>query len=474
MELWTAKDAIAATGGTCSQDWAAFGVSIDTRSIKKGDLFVALKDIRDGHDFVKQALEQGAAAALVTHIPDGVDKDAPLLIVEDVLKALEDLGTASRARTNAKVIGVTGSVGKTGTKEMLRTTLSVHGKVHAAERSFNNHWGVPLTLARMPQDTDFAVIEIGMNAPGEIGPLSKMADLDCAIVTIVAPVHMAAFKNVAEIADAKAEIFEGLRAGGIAILNHDIDTYNILHKAAKKAKANIIRFGQTEGAEYSLKNAVVARDSTTVDARIYGQKQVFKLSAPGKHLGMNALAVLAACDAFDLSTGETVLALGQWVVPDGRGNRFVIQLGSISNETIDLIDESYNANPTSMEAAFDVLSASTPTDNIGRNPKGRRIAFLGDMLELGPDETQMHADLSKCAALDAIDIIHTAGPLMKSLHSAVPLEKQGECFETAHELASKVVQLLDAGDVAMVKGSNGSKISLVADAIKNLNRGNAQ
>lgn len=474
MTLWTSAEAIAATGGTCPTDWVASGVSIDTRSIEPGDLFVALADIRDGHDFVAQALEKGAAAALVSRIPDGVSKDAPLLLVDDVLIALEDMGRASRARTNAKVIGVTGSVGKTGTKEMLRTALAAHGSVHAAERSFNNHWGVPLTLARMPKNTDFAVIEIGMNAPGEIGPLSKMADLDVAIVTIVAPVHMAAFKDVSEIADAKAEIFQGLRTGGFAILNHDISTYNILHRAAKSAKAQIIRFGQTEGAEYALRNAIVTDVATTVDARVNGRKQIFKLAAPGKHLGMNALAVLATCDALDLGVAETVLALGHWQVPDGRGKRFAVRIGTGGEDTVDLIDESYNANPTSMEAAFDVLAAAKPRNGLGRTHKGRRVVFLGDMLELGPDEIAMHAGLANAAGMASIDVVHTAGPLMGALHAALPLEKRGKCCETAQELADQAHQLLDAGDVVMVKGSNGSKISTVARAIQKLSRDDTQ
>jgi len=466
--LWTSAEAIAATGGVCNVEWQATGVSIDTRSIEAGDLFVALTDIRDGHEFVAMALEKGASAALVSRVPEGVSPDASLLIVDDVLKALEHLGIAARARVQAKVIGVTGSVGKTGTKEMLRIALAPFGKVHAAVRSFNNHWGVPLTLARMPRDTDFAVIEIGMNHPGEIGPLSVMADLDVAVITTVAAVHMAAFKDVTEIAEAKAEIFQGLRKSGVAVLNADIPSFDLLAKAALMAAARIIRFGRSENADMMLSNAILSGDSTTVDAKFNGQPALFKLAAPGQHLAMNALSALAAVQAVGGDLAEAMLALAQWQAPDGRGARYTIDLANGAGQTMELIDESYNANPTSMEAALDVLAAASPINNIGRIVTGRRIAFLGDMLELGPTSGSLHEGLADLAALEEIDIVHTCGDQMKMLHAVLPHGKQGEWFKDGAAMAANVHHLLDAGDVAMVKGSLGARVGQVVTAIRAL------
>ena len=466
--LWTSAEAIAATGGICAVEWQATGVSIDTRSIEAGDLFVALTDQRDGHEFVSAALDKGASAALVSRVPEGVSPDAPLLVVADVLKALEQMGVAARARTDAKVIGVTGSVGKTGTKEMLRTALAPFGKVHAAMRSFNNHWGVPLTLARMPRDTEFAVIEIGMNHPGEIGPLAVMADLDVAIITTVAAVHMAAFKDINEIAKAKAEIFEGLRKGGIAVLNADIPSFDLLAKAARQRDAKISSFGTASSADLVLKRAILAGASTTVDALLNGQPILFRLAAPGRHLAMNALSALAAVQAVGGDPAQAMLALAHWQAPDGRGARYIIDLANGAGETLELIDESYNANPTSMQAALDVLAAATPIDNLGRIVTGRRIAFLGDMLELGPTSGALHGALAELAALEGIDVIHTCGPQMEILHAALPFGKQGRWFEDGAAMAANVHRLLDAGDVAMVKGSLGARVGQVVTAIRAL------
>ncbi|MBV1865303.1 MAG: UDP-N-acetylmuramoyl-tripeptide--D-alanyl-D-alanine ligase [Rhodobacteraceae bacterium] len=466
--LWTSAEAIAATGGVCAVEWQATGVSIDTRSIEAGDLFVALTDQRDGHEFVAAALEKGASAALVSRVPEGVAPDAPLLVVADVLKALEKMGVAARARTEAKVIGVTGSVGKTGTKEMLRTALAPFGKVHAAVRSFNNHWGVPLTLARMSRDTEFAVIEIGMNHPGEIGPLAVMADLDVAIITTVAAVHMAAFKDITEIAKAKAEIFEGLRKGGIAVLNADIPSFGLLAKAARRRDAKVSSFGTSSSADLVLKGAMLAGTSTTVDTLFNGQPILFRLAAPGQHLAMNALSALAAVQAVGGDPAQAMLALAHWHAPDGRGARHIIDLANGAGETLELIDESYNANPTSMQAALDVLAAATPIDNLGRIVTGRRIAFLGDMLELGPTSGALHGALAELAALERIDVIHTCGPQMKILHAGLPFGKQGMWFEDGAAMAANVHRLLDAGDVAMVKGSLGARVGQVVTAIRAL------
>ncbi|MBB5515349.1 UDP-N-acetylmuramoyl-tripeptide--D-alanyl-D-alanine ligase [Rubricella aquisinus] len=467
--LWTAAEAAAATGGRATTDWAATGVSIDTRSLAAGDIFVALTDQRDGHDFVAQALEKGAAAALVSRVPEGVASDAPLLIVEDVLPALEALGRAARARSRAKVIGVTGSVGKTGTKEMLRAMLEVQGHVHAAERSFNNHWGVPLTLARLPKDADFAVIEIGMNAPGEISPLSQMARPHAAIITTVAAVHIENFENIQGIAREKAAILDGLEPGGAAILNRDIETYPILNRRARRLGARIVSFGAAGRPTYRLRDAQMTEDSTQVEAMIARQPLLFKIAAPGLHLALNALSALAAVEAVGGDVAQAALALGQWHAPDGRGARWTLSLGSQGVDgTVLLIDDAFNANPTSMEAALGVLAAIAPKNGVGRVQKGRRIAFLTDMLELGSEAEAAHEGIADLPVLKGVDRIHCAGPLMQALHNSLPHDKRGEWHPSAEKLASRAGRLLDAGDVVLVKGSKGSKASRIVDAMLKL------
>ncbi len=454
--LWTSADAVAATGGKSTVDWQASGVSIDTRTLQKGDLFVALTDVRDGHDFVAQALDKGAAAALVAHVPDGVSMDAPLLIVDDVLQALGALGVAARKHISGQVIGVTGSVGKTGTKEMLRTALSGQYRMHAAEMSYNNHWGVPLTLARMPRDTEIAVIEIGMNHAGEISPLAIMADLDVAVITTVAPVHLAAFSGVDEIAHAKAEIFDGLKAGGTAVLNADIGTFQILCDAAGGADARIVTFGGAKGADVQLTAAYVSDQSTKVVFDLVGQKVEFILGAPGVHLAMNSLAVIAACDAVGADLSQCLKNLATWTTPKGRGKREDVVLAN--GVSIELIDEGFNANPTSMAAALDVLAQM--------HAKGRKVAVLGDMLELGETEKALHAGLADLPALKTMDVIHLVGPLMKGLYAALPDENRGLWIETADVAATRIVDLLKPRDIVMVKGSKGSKVSKIVDAIR--------
>ncbi len=469
--LWTMADAVAATRGKSSGDWRASGVSIDTRTLKAGDLFVALRDQRDGHDFVLQALEKGAAAALVSRVPNGVRADAPLLLVPDVLGALNALARAARARTAASVIAVTGSVGKTSTKEMLRCALAHQGRVHAAFMSLNNHWGVPLTLARMPADTEFAVLEIGMNHAGEIAPLSRLARPHLAIVTNVEAVHMAAFASIAEIALAKAEIFAGLLPGGTAVLNRDMAVFDTL--AARVHDGAVVSFGTSDQADFRLVSARANGGVTSVQAVLHGKPILFKISAPGRHLAMNALAVLAAVDAIGADPVIAALDLASWQPPPGRGARHWIALDPIEDEQrLELIDDAYNANPASMAAAFAVLADSQPVDGVGRIRKGRRVAFLTDMLELGPQQVALHRALADLPQLAAIDVIHSAGPLMHHLHHSLPLEKRGEWHDTAKSLAARVHQLLDAGDVVMVKGSKGSKASLVVDAIRKLGQAN--
>ena len=471
MTLWTATDASTATCGTSTADWTASGVSIDTRTLQPGDLFVALQDARDGHEFVAQALAKGAAAALVSRIPEGVLPEAPLLIVADVLQALEHLATFARARTAAKIIGVTGSVGKTSTKDMLRAILSGQGRTHAAEASYNNHWGVPLTLARMPPDTEFAVIEIGMNHPGEIAPLARLSRLHVALITAIAPAHLAAFADLDGIAAEKAGILDGLEPQGTAILPLDTPTAAILLAKAKTTAARITTFGADSKSDYHLTQVTLGDHATIIRATRHGIPFLFKVLAPGKHFAANGLAALAAADALGLDPVIAASDLGRWTPPPGRGTRERIMLDPVEGHGFDLIDDAFNANPASLAAALDVLIATQPQHRIGRIANGRRIAVLGDMLELGPTETQLHLAVARHPGLSQITTIHCVGPRMAALWQALPRAQRGIWTVTAVELAAQARGLVDAGDVLLVKGSKGIKVSLVVDALRKLGQG---
>ena len=468
MTLWTAEDAAAATGGKTSRGWSASGVSIDTRTLEPGDLFVALKDVRDGHEFVAQALEKGAAAALVSRVPDGVSSDAPLLVVDDVLRGLEALGRFARARMTGKVAAVTGSVGKTSTKEMLLAMMSDQGRAHGSVASYNNHWGVPLTLARMPRDTDYAIIEIGMNHPGEIAPLARMARPHVAMVTTVAAAHLEAFESIEGIAVEKASIFDGVEDHGVAVLNADIETSAILRAAADKLGLQRIEFGENAN-DYRLVKADLQDETTVVSALIDDHPTLYKINSPGRHFAMNALGALAVMQALGADLALSVGSLGRWAPYKGRGQRERIYLDTVDTRlALDLIDDSYNANPTSMGAALEVLSAARVTDDLGRVSKGRRIAYLGDMKELGPQERDLHAGLADLEAMHGLDVVHCIGPLMHSLYRALPETKRGEWFETSAEAAARTKSHLDSGDVVLAKGSLSMKLALVVDAIRKM------
>jgi UDP-N-acetylmuramoyl-tripeptide--D-alanyl-D-alanine ligase len=468
MPLWTSEAMAAATGGRATRPFAVGGLSIDSREVRPDDLFVALTAARDGHDFVGDALGKGAAGALVSRVPAGL-ADAPLLVVDDVQRGLEALGRAGRARTAARVVGVTGSVGKTSTKEMLRAVLGGQGRVHAAEKSFNNHWGVPLTLARMPADADFAAIEIGMNAPGEIAPLARMAALDVAVITTVAPAHLAAFDSIEGIAHEKASILDGLKPGGTAVLNRDIDTWPVLQAKAAAVGARTVTFGASEAADWRLVSAELAGDLTVARARGPQGEALFRVMSPGRHFALNALAVLAVADALGLDPAIAATDLGHWRPVAGRGMRERLVLDAVEDHlTVDLIDDAYNANPASMAAALEILAAAQPQDGVGRIGKGRRIAILGDMLELGPAEAELHAALARHPAMASVALVHCVGPRMRALHAALPAGQRGEWHPTAEALAARAHTLVDAGDVVLVKGSKSSRVSLVVDAIRKL------
>ncbi len=471
--LWTSGDAAAATGGHNTTPWQASGVSIDTRTLQPGDLFVALTDARDGHDFVKTALAKGAAAALVARVPDGVPDTAPLLIVPDVLHGLAQLAGFARARTRARVVGVTGSVGKTSTKEMLRAVLGGQGRVHAAEASYNNHWGVPLTLARMPADCDFAVIEIGMNHPGEIAPLARLSDLDVALITTVGAAHLEAFENIEGIAREKASIIDGLRPGGVAVLPADLAVTPILTARAAARGVRTILFGADPGADFHLTFVQLTDAATIVQATRHGLPMLYKVRSPGRHFATNALGALAVAAALGLDPVIAATDMGTWVPPTGRGTRQRILLDEVDETAFDLIDDAFNANPTSLAASLDVLIAAQPQDGTGRIGAGRRIAILGDMLELGPTEIALHQAVAAHPGLAAVDRIHCVGPRMHALWLALPRAQRGEQTDAAPDLAARARTLIDAGDIVLVKGSKGSKVSLVVDALRKLGHGPA-
>ncbi len=466
--LWSAAEAAAATGGTATAPFAATGVSIDTRTLAPGDLFVALSAARDGHDFVADALARGAAAALVARVPPGLPADAPLLIVPDTQTALTALGAAARARSGACVIAVTGSAGKTSTKEMLRAILTRAGATHAAAASLNNHWGVPLTLARMPRTAAFAVVEIGMNRRGEIAPLSRLARPHVAVITTIGPAHLEALGSLAAIAEEKADILAGLEPGGTAVLPAGLEQSPILFAAAGRAGARAVAFG-AEGADWRWSELALGAEGSAGRAVTPFGALLVRLSAPGRHLASNALAALAAACAAGADPALAALDLGRWQPPEGRGQRHILQLDPADDTAaVTLIDDAFNANPASMAAAFEVLAAQRPADGLGRIARGRRIAVLGDMLELGPDAAAMHAALASHPAVAAIDRIHCAGPLMRALWDALPPARRGDWTETAAELAARARRLADPGDVVLVKGSKGSKVSLVVDAMLKL------
>ena len=469
MTLWTADEAGRATGGEARGNWSVTGVSIDTRTIAPGELFVALSAARDGHDFVAQALEKGAGAALVSRVPEGVAADAPLLIVPDVLRGLEALGRAARARMNGKVVGVTGSVGKTSTKEMLRVVLGGQRRVHCAEASYNNHWGVPLTLARMPRETEIAVIEIGMNHPGEIAPLSRLARPHVGMITTVGTAHLEAFDNIEGIAREKASIFAGLMPDGWAVINGDLDTTPILRSAAKEAGARVLTFGEARSNHHRLMSVQIVDDTTVAEARIWRASALFKVGAAGRHYALNALGVLAVVQALGLDRAMACADLARWVPPAGRGMRERLLLDPLDEAmSFELIDDAFNANPVSMAASLEVIAAARPRDNLGRLKHGRRVAVLGEMLELGPEELQMHAGLADLPAIDKLDVVHCVGERMKVLYEALPAEKRGRFALKAKDLVKAAGRLADAGDVVLVKGSKGSKVSEVVDALRKL------
>jgi UDP-N-acetylmuramoyl-tripeptide--D-alanyl-D-alanine ligase len=459
-ELWTAEDAARATGGVLINGgaWGVNGVSIDTRSLEPGDLFVALKDVRDGHDFLAQAFVSGAGAALISDASKA-DGLGPALVVGDVLEGLRRLGEHARARSGAKCVAVTGSVGKTSTKEALALCLAASGATHKSIKSYNNHWGVPLTLARMPTVSEFAVFEIGMNHRGEIAPLARLVRPHAAIVTTIAPAHIEYMGSLEAIADEKGDIFSGLEPGGVALVPNEAPCADRLIAAAERNGATLVRFGRDAGCEARLLSFTMDSDGAFAEAEILGRSMRYRIGVEGAHWALNSVAALAAVDVLGGDVEAGAHALAHLRAPDGRGAKEIIEAGF---GAFTLVDDAYNANPSSMAAAFATLGARAP------GPGGRRIAVLGDMLELGPDERAYHAGLSTPLCDAGVDLVFMAGIRMEALRDALPVSKVGGYAETAEALASQVAGALKAGDVVLVKGSNGSKMSRVVEALKRL------
>jgi UDP-N-acetylmuramoyl-tripeptide--D-alanyl-D-alanine ligase len=456
--LWTWDKLVPAATGAADGTPALpiTGFSLDTRALQPGEVFVALRDVRDGHDFVLEAFRKGASAALVEVEYKRVEGDGALLRVRDTLEGLRSIAAAARRRSEARIVAITGSVGKTGTKEALRACLSRLGATHAAEKSFNNHWGVPLTLARMPAEVRFGVFEIGMNHAGEITPLTALVRPHAAIVTTVEPVHLEFFGSVDKIAEAKAEIFSGLEPGGVAILPRDNAHFDLLARRAAAHGARVVSFGGHENAEVRPEVLQPDADGSDIVVRLGARRIAYRVGAPGAHLAQNSLAVIAALDALGVDIEKAVPALAEMRAAKGRGERREI---AVAGGRILLIDESYNANPASMRSALAALST------VPRARFARRIAVLGDMLELGENSGALHAALNEPVDAADVDLVFASGPNMQRLYEALPAARRGAWGPTSAEIAAALVAAVKAGDAVMVKGSLGSRMAVLVDAL---------
>lgn len=463
--LWTSEQAASVTGGICTGNWQASGVSIDSRTVEQGDLFIAIAGpSHDGHEFVASALRAGASAAVIHR--DQADQtdllalEDRLLKVENSISALEMLGQAARERMQGRVVGVTGSVGKTGTKEMLKLVLADQGLTTATTGNLNNHFGLPLSLARMAKETEFGVFEMGMSSPGEIEPLSKMARPHVVMITAIEHAHSEYFSSIEEIADAKAEIFAGLEPDGVAILNADSPMIDRLVKRAVEAGVGDVRtFGEKASSDCRLLHADVHADRSLVVADLRGLEIRFEIPVPGRHWVQNALGVLCAVDALGGDPERASQKLNDMPGLKGRGRVHTL---AVSGGTLTLIDESYNASPASMKAAIDVLGRARTS------AQGRRIAVLGDMLELGDQSVYLHEDLAADLAKNAIDLVFTTGTHMSALSSILPSTMRGGHTQTAEALCPLVRSVVRAGDVVTVKGSFGSRTGLIVDDLLKL------
>lgn len=458
MTLYNSEDLVKATGGSSNNYWEITGVSIDSRKVEAGDLFIAIVgENNDGHQYVKSALENGAVAAVVNYIPEDLPEKSNLLVVDDTFEALWNIARFSRNRLQGKVIMVTGSVGKTTTKEMLAHALEQQGKIHATIGNLNNHYGLPLTLCRMPAGTDYAILEVGMSSAGEISPLSVLAQPDAVIITTVEAVHLEFFDSVEGIAAAKAEVFDGLKAGGTAVLNRDNPHYIFLKKnALEKSVSHIVTFGQAQSANFRLDEYSESLDSVTINSSIKGKSITYKLGVFGKHHALNSLGVLALIDSVGANTEKAAESFATFEAKSGRGKRLTVE-GKFG--TITIIDDTYNASPASVSASLKVLG------DIKEARKNRVVAVLGDMFELGETAPKMHEDLAKNVIENNIDLVFTAGKLTQNLYNALPDKIRGKNKEQSVDVAIDVFKSLKNGDVVLVKGSRGMKMENVINYI---------
>ncbi len=451
LKLWSPSELKAATAGDLTRDFSASGLSIDTREIQKGDVFIALKAARDGHEFVAQALKNGAAGVIVSHIPEGCE-NAPLLLVDDVETALSSMARYRRNQVSAKIVAVTGSAGKTSTKEMLLHMFSEFGSTHASVKSFNNHWGVPLTLARMPKDTQFGVFEIGMNHPGEIEPLVKLTRPDVVVITNIAPVHLAGFEDVMGIAREKASIMRGLSDDGVAVVFGDMKYRDFINQYSKH---DVHFFGENPENQIQITNLQNNDAQASAVLQMNGRNVSYSLAVTGKHHLINAAAALGVAEAFSLDLDRAASTLASWTPPEGRGQEFTI---SLKNGQILLVDESYNANPLSMRAAIDAFL---------KKPAKRHIAILGDMAELGSQSEQFHRELASDEGVASLDRVHALGKEMKYFYEELG-QNRGKFFSDKADIIVCLENIYHDGDALLIKGSNSVGLGSVVDVLKQM------
>ena len=447
MTLWLSKDIAKATNGDAKSDFAVEGLSIDTRTLQKNDLFVALKDVRDGHDYIEQALNAGAAGV----VAEKIIGDAPTVLVTDTRRALEDLGLAGRERSKALRIAVTGSVGKTSVKEALATMFEAFGKTHKSQKSFNNHLGAPITLATMPQETKFGIFELGMNHSGELTELSRQVRPQIALIMNVHGAHLANFENVEGIARAKAEIVKGLESNGTLILNGD-NPHTPFIKSLAEGR-NILTFGSNADNDVVIVSTNSHPAGGNVRLRVGFQQIDVTLSVPGEHWFSNAAACICVAKAANIDLRKAAMGLRKVGVPQGRGDVHELSLGG---STFMLIDESYNANPTSMRAAFSAAALKT----------GRKIAILGDMAELGADELKFHAELASPLKEADFKRVIVKGEAMRALRGALPQSLRAAWTDTIDEAFDALKQEIQDGDIVLVKGSNSTQLGKLVERLK--------
>lgn len=458
--LWTSDEISSYTNGNVKTPFSATGISIDTRTLQKGDLYIALKgDNNDGHVYTSEAFENGASGVIISDTKS-VQLNDPAVCVSDTNIALYDLARGARERAkNLESIAITGSVGKTGTKEMLAHVLRHFGNTHATQGNLNNHFGLPLTLARMSQNTQFGVFEMGMNHAGEITPLSQLAKPKISIITWIAPAHIEFFDGIEGIAKAKAEIFEGMSAGSVAILPFDNSQFSILLAEARtKGISTILSFGTNKNADAYIISTKETDNGNHITASIMGEKITFLLPQIGAHHAINAISVLLCVRALEQDLNQAAKVLADFKPVVGRGN--IISL-PFNSKKIRIIDETYNASPEAMKAAITVLGT------IKNEKNGRRIAILGDMLELGSQSDKLHESLAEIIMKQPIDLVLCCGQFMQSLAGALPSNKVFH-FKDSKALSNKIEKLIQPNDLLMIKGSHGSQMGIIIDEIKKI------